>query len=46
MNELELLIEKIGKIPSVLDIKEKAKEVKAEILAIEEKLGIKFKLRK
>ena len=44
--DIELLVSKIDKIPSDMDIKEKAKEVKKEILALEVKLGLEFKLRK
>ena len=39
LNELEQLISKIEKIPNEMDIKEKAKEVKKEILTLEAKLG-------
>ncbi len=46
LNELEILISKIDKILIDLDIKEKAKEVKKEILALEVKFGFEFKLRK
>jgi len=46
LNELELLIKKIDKIPNKMDIKEKAKQVRIEISALEVKLGLTFKLRK
>jgi hypothetical protein len=46
MDELPALIERIKEIPDGIDGKEKAKRVRQEIVALEKKLGIEFKLRK
>lgn len=43
--ELASMMERIGKLPVGMDVKEKARRVKDEIFAIEAELGLTFKLR-